>query len=114
MSFGTSLLEARELYSLLQQCNMEFDKVQLKARSQRMELESYRRLLYETLDFMESVGLGKDAQTAIRTMRTLLWVVNMVNIAVRSLMATTPVGALVFLLGTVGSTIAIVDSRRRL
>jgi hypothetical protein len=112
-----SAQEARLLYELLQRIETKMDTLETKSSLElRVSLAELNRLALQTLSILSRMGLGEDAEEAIRIIRRLIITLNSLRIAIMALQAGTPMGMILAALGLFGTAVALLpetDGRRR-
>lgn len=92
---GSSLAEARELYTTLSECMSLLDNVEKKSMVTRNELDLVITTIYSFLVLVNRLGLGGEYSEIISKISRLILMVNMLKTAIFTLYFSTPYGAVI-------------------
>jgi len=105
-----SAQEARMLYELLQRIEDKMVNLEQKSTLElRVSLAELNRLALQTLSILGRLGLGEDAEQAIRLVRRLIIVLNSLRITLMALQTGTPIGILLATLGGLTSAVTFAE-----
>jgi hypothetical protein len=104
---GTSLAEARELYQLLQNCSKQLDEIDDKRVRISRDATRVLNILFEMITVLDRMGFGgQTVDQILDSLRKIIYMVNMLRIALMALQAATPYGMVTLSLGLLAGAAA--------